>query len=369
MKHFLKLLCLLSGLALVLSACGTAVTPTPLPTIEPSPVPTSTPLPTPEPSPTPAHQPEVTVWALQATFPEQKVLRQYYGLVREVNFVWFFLTGNNQVTDHSSSAEFVKELQARGVRVVPAIQNSGFNPEYVHTMVSDPQNRAEHVVALVEIVRSQGYDGIDIDYESLYLEDRDDFSLFIEELALALHAEGKILSVTVHPKTTDEAGWEATRAQDWARLGAAADLFKIMVYDYSSGSGKSGPVAPVDWAEQVMDYAVSLVPAEKVYLGLPFYGYDYAAGGKRGVTWTSVQALIPRYNAQVQRDASNEAWFTYDLGGTHTVYFNDALATETKVKAIFAKHPDLAGVSIWVLGGEDPANWVTLQQLFHPENP
>lgn len=346
-------------LALLFSACAAPPAP-PTPTATPTTVPTP---------PPPPRQPEVTVWALQATYPEQTTLRTYAGLIREVNFVWFFLTGNNQITDHSTSATFVKELQSIGMRVVPAIQNSGFNPDHVHTMVSDPQARAAHIGELVEIVRAKGYDGMDIDYESLNLEDRDDFSLFIEELSLALHAEDKILSVTVHPKTTDEAGWEAARAQDWARLGAAADSFKIMVYDYSSGPGEAGPVAPVDWAEQVIQYALSLVPADKVYLGLPFYGYDYAVGTKRSVTWTSSQALIPRYNALVQRDESNEAWFTYESGGTHTVYFNDALATETKVKAVFAKYPDLAGVSIWVLGGEDPQNWTVLQQLFSSHAP
>jgi spore germination protein YaaH len=304
------------------------------------------------------------VWALQATYQEKQVLEAQADLIQEVNFVWYFLTGNNEINGSNQNPAYVRQLQAQGTRVLPAIQNSGFNPDYVHTVVSDPQTRTAHAAALVEIIVQEGYDGIDIDYESLHLKDRDDFSLFIEELSTALHTAGKLLSVTVHPKTSDQAAWDAASAQDWARLGAAADFFKIMVYDYSSGPGQMGPVAPVDWAEQVMEYAVSQVPAQKIYLGLPFYGYDYAAGGKRSLTWISAQALHTRYDGLLQRDDSNEAWFTYELGGTHTVYFNDALATETKVRAIFDQHPDLAGVAIWVLGGEDPENWGTLRRIF-----
>jgi spore germination protein YaaH len=313
---------------------------------------------------TPYRQPEVTVWALQATYPEKKVLKEYSSLIREVNFVWYFLGGNNRVSGKNPNPAYVKELQSLGIRVVPAIQNTGFVPSHIHTMVSDPANRAKHINELVEIVSSEGYDGIDIDYESMNLEDKDDYSLFIEELAAALHAEKKLLSVTVHPKTSDDAAWESARGQDWARLGAAADMFKIMVYDYSSGPGESGPVAPLDWAKQVIDYAIGKVHPEKIYLGLPFYGYDYAAGTKKSLTWMGTQALITRYSATVQRDDSNEAWFTYESGGVHTVYFNDALATETKVKAIWETHPSLAGVSIWVLGGEDPNNWSVLSKLF-----
>lgn len=304
------------------------------------------------------------MWALQASYPEKNVLKAQADLIREVNFVWYFLVGANQVNGTNQNPEYVRQLQAQGTRVLPAIQNSQFIPEYVHTMVSDPQNRATHIAELVQIVNAEGYDGIDIDYESLYLKDRDAFSLFIEELSAALHSENKLLSVTVHPKTSDEAAWDAARAQDWPRLSAAADFFKIMVYDYSSAPGEAGPIAPVDWAQEVMDYAVSVAPAEKVYLGLPFYGYNYAAGGKRSLTWIGTQALMARYDAVLQRDANNEAWFTFESGGLHTVYINDALATKTKVTALFARHPDLAGVSIWVLGGEDPENWTVLRELF-----
>lgn len=290
------------------------------------------------------------------------MLQEQAGLIREVNFVWYFLTGANGINGKNQNPEYTKVLQSLGMRVVPAIQNSGFNPEYVHTMVSDPAQRASHVASLITIVTQEQYDGIDIDYESLYLKDRDDFSLFIEELSTALHEQGKLLSVTVHPKTSDAAPWEAARAQDWARLGAAADLFKIMIYDYSSGPNEAGPIAPVDWALQVVAYAVEQVPAEKVYVGLPFYGYDYAVGTKKSLTWIGAQALSNRYNATIQRDNSNEAWFKYELGGEHTVFFNDAQATEFKVQTILEKHPDLAGFSIWVLGGEDPKNWDVLRK-------
>ena len=315
-------------------------------------------------TPTPSRQPEVTVWALQASYNEKKVLTEQADLIQEVNFVWYFLTGNNHINGSNQNPGFVRELQAQGTRVLPAIQNSGFQPEYVHIMVSDPQARAAHIAELVGIAQQEGYDGFDIDYESLYLKDRDDFSVFIEELSAALHQEGKLLSVTVHPKTSDAAAWDAARAQDWARLGAAADYFKIMVYDYSSGPGEAGPVAPVAWAMEVLDYAVSVVPVQKIYLGLPFYGYDYAVGGKRSLTWVGTQAIISRYNGVIQRDESNEAWFTYELGGLHTVFINDALATETKVRKAFDRYPELAGVCIWVLGGEDPENWTVLRDIF-----
>jgi spore germination protein len=326
--------------------------------VPPTLLPTSTPVPPPE--------PEVTVWALYAGGLETQTLTQYAGLIDEVNFVWYYLLPNGKIQGSNLNPSAIKGFQAAGIRVMPAIQNSGYSPDAVRERIADPQKRTEHVQDLVDLVSKENYDGIDIDYESLHAADREIFTLFIEELALALHADGKLLSVTVHPKTSEDGSWEGPRAQDWARLGAAGDLFKIMCYDYSTGSRQGGPIAPVGWADDIITYAATLVPPEKTYLGIPFYGYDYFLGQGTSLNWMSAQAVMKRYEAQLQRDESNEAWFTYDSGGTHNVYFNDALATETKVKTIFARHPHLAGVSIWVLGGEDPQNWIVLGELLNP---
>lgn len=302
---------------------------------------------------------EITVWAL---FPEQGTLRQQADVISEVNYVWYKLVGKGKITGSNASPGFVKELQAMNVRVIPAIQNSGFNPDYVSAVINDEAARRQHIADIVTIVEKEEFDGIDIDYESLHAADRDNFSLFIEELAQALHEKNKLLSVTVHAKTSDKASWEGPNAQDWSRLGGAADLFKIMVYDYTSGVGNSGPVAPIAWANDVLSYSETRVPPEKTFLGIPFYGYDYGSLKNQGVTWTGVQSMLQKYSAVVQRDENNEPFFTYELGGLHTVFYNDALATETKILSIFSAHPKIKGVSIWVLGGEDPGNWVVLRQ-------
>lgn len=315
---------------------------------------------------TPFIQREISVWAL---YPEQITLRQQAGVITEVNYVWYRLTGNGKITGSNPSPGFVKELQAMRVRVMPAIQNSGFNPDYVSFVINDQAARSQHVQDITSIVVSENYDGIDIDYESLHPVDKDNFSLFIEELADSLHKQGKLLSVTVHAKTSDNASWDGPNAQDWKRLGGAADMFKIMTYDFTSGTGNFGPIAPISWTNEVLTYAELKVQPSKIYVGIPFYGYDYGVSKKKDVSWTSAQALIVQYDAKIQRDENTEAFFTYELGGQHNVYFNDAAATEAKIKSIFGEHPDLKGVAIWVLGGEDPNNWNILRQYLRQVTP
>lgn len=303
-----------------------------------------------------------------AGYAEQNAIQVNADLLREANYFWYQLQPTCKISGANQNPAAVAQDQQLGVRVVPSIMNS-FDAKRLHTCLSEAEARSQHVQDLVKLVMDNNYDGIDIDYESMDPADREAFSLFIEQLAVSLHAQGKLLSVTVHAKTDDQGTWTGPRAQDWPRLGKAADEFKIMVYDYHSAAGEAGPIAPIEWADQVIAYAQATVPLEKVYLGIPFYGYDWVGKQAASQTWMGIQALIKRYNAEVQRDQDNEAWFTYDGGQLHTVRYADALTTRTKIEQIFNKYPQLAGVAIWYVNGEDPENWNVLRELLHNPAP
>ena len=368
MKPRSMLILLLS--AILLGACSGQAKPATIAmpakaTAAPSPVPIEAP--TSEPTPTARltatstplsrKPPEVTLWAPYLGFLEQQTLVDNAGPIGEVNFVWYELDAGGSITGDVQSPPGMEAARVAGLRIVPSIQNAGFNREAVAAIIHDPARRAQHVQDLVALVTANGFDGLDLDYESLNPEDRDDFSLFVEELAAALHARNKLLSIAVHPKTEEPGTWNGPQAQDYARLGAAVDEFKIMTYDYHWSTSEAGPIAPLDWVDQVLTFAATVVPPEKTYLGVPFYGYDWTGSTGEPLNWRQATKLASQNNAELQRDASSgEAWFTYG-DGRHTVYFNDAETLRQRLQAAFERHPDLAGVAIWALGGEDPENW------------
>ena len=123
------------------------------------------------------------------------------GPIGEVNFVWYELDAGGSITGDVQSPQGMEAARAAGLRIVPSIQNAGFNREAVAAIIDDPTRRAQHIRDILALVNDNNFDGIDIDYESLNPDDRDNFSLFVEELAAALHARGKLLSIAVHPKT------------------------------------------------------------------------------------------------------------------------------------------------------------------------
>jgi spore germination protein YaaH len=312
---------------------------------------------------TPASSWCVSVWYPSSEHPGgYDSLLTHLDIIDEVNPFWYAANADGTLLRHAGAedAEKLSAWRAAGLRILPTIANAS------PLAISDPQTRAQHIEHIVALVTGLDYDGIDIDYEEFPLSTRDDFSLFIETLAARLHAEGRLLSIAVHAKTEDFPAWEGAAAQDWARLSAAVDIFRIMTYDYHSRVSRDpGPIGPPDWAADVLAYAATVTDLAKVRLGLHFYGYRWQRGGVSPVTWESVQRAVTAYGLTVQRDPdSQEAWVTIAQRGLpkQTIYVADAVALDFKLGRLLAQYPTLGGVAIWGLGGEDPANWDILRR-------
>jgi spore germination protein YaaH len=304
--------------------------------------------------------------------------------IHELSPVWYQLApdGSGSIIPYQGArdAGLVEQAHAQSTLVIPLINNvygGGFDATPVSTMIHDPARRTAHVNALVNEVLTYNCDGIDIDYESLNgTADRDGFSLFIEELAIALHTHDKLLSIAVHPKTYEPGSWEGPQAQDWRRIGAAVDRFRVMTYAYHWGTSEPGSIAPVYWMDSVIDFATSAVPPNRVYVGIHFYGHDWVDGSSSSLTWESAQALISAHGVTPQWQtaegwgrAVSEPWFTYTdgAGRGHEVWYADEASVEARLELV--QRYGLGGIAVWRLGGEDPANWSAIATALPPIAP
>ena len=300
---------------------------------------------------------QVSAWAFTNAWKTSLPVATSANALTEVGGDWWSSASDGRV-DSWTPDGFVAAVHADGLPVLATVANGAFNPNISHAILSHPARRIAQIGALVTRCDDEGYDGVELDWESMDAGDRDAFSAFVADLATALHANGKILAIAVHPKLGEPGGWSGAKAQDWAALGAAVDEFKIMTYDEHGGWSKPGPISDPSWADRVLDFAETQVPSAKIWMGIPFYGYDWGAKGARSVTWKSAEALAERYHASILRDDSGEARFTYKkVGVRHTVFFQDAGSVTTKLDMMLTEHPDIAGVAVWSMGGEDPTFW------------
>jgi len=222
---------------------------------------------------------------------------------------------------------------------------------------------------LVVLAVSKGYDGIDIDWELVPASQRARFSRFMADLATALHARQRLLSVAAWAKTSEPGRYDSQKAYDYRALGAAVDELKIMTYSYSGPWSAPGPQAPLAWTRAVIDFARTQVPASKIYMGLPFYGFDWHAGRATAVQASDAAALIAAHHFKVAHDrASGEADLRYvDAAGVaHVLWFVDRRALVTKLDLLESAFPDIGGVAIWQLYREQPAFWPAIAATMKP---
>jgi spore germination protein YaaH len=261
----------------------------------------------------------------------------------------------------------LSQLRARGLPLVPTIANVDAQGSWAYPPVArilhDPVLMARHVAAIVALADSGHYAGIDIDYEGLRAGDRQVFTAFVTRLAGALHARGKILSVALFAKATDAGYAPRNVAQDYAAIGKVADQVRLMGYDYHWSTSPPGPVAPVSWLRSVLSYARKQLPAAKIILGVPVYGYDWSRGHGAGITWQQAMQLSRQPGVRLRYSTASQApWFSYTdaAGRQHTVWFEDARSSRAKFR--LAQAAGIGGVYVWMYGNADPGMWPALRQ-------
>jgi spore germination protein YaaH len=294
---------------------------------------------------------------------------------REVNEAspWMYgLSSDGQITldsgiNKTALTKSLNQLRAEGLPLVPTLANVDAQGNWTYPPVArilhDPAAMARHVAAIVALVDSRHYAGIDIDYEELRAGDRHDFTTFVTQLAGALHAAGKLLSVAVFAKTTDAGYAPRNVAQDYAAIGKVADQVRLMGYDYHWSTSPPGPIAPISWLSSVLGYAKTQIPAAKIILGVPEYGYDWSRGHGTGITWQQALRLSRQPGVRLRYSTASQApWFSYTTatGRQHTVWFENAASSRAKFRLAHAA--GIGGVYIWLYGSADPGMWPALRQ-------
>jgi spore germination protein len=286
--------------------------------------------------------------------------------VDEVNIFGYRLGADGTITPTTGCEDRARHaaIKNRGGELIPTVLDVD-NAANMSAVLNSAAAKTRLVQQIVGKVTTFGYDGIDIDFEHVVTSTRASFNAVMAELGRELRSRGKLLSITVPGKRSDTSNWPG---YDFAALGAAADRIKIMTYGYSGPWSRTpGPIAPLSWIRTCMDYAITCMPARKIQIGIPFYGYDWpndATSTIRSVTWSSAQAKLALSTAGLQYDATRgEAYFDYtDASGLgHRVWLQDHRAIAAKCELV--KQYGAGGLSIWSLGNEDPRFWDSIRRV------
>jgi spore germination protein YaaH len=263
--------------------------------------------------------------------------------------------------DTATANAAMATLRAQNAPIMPSVSNyvgDDFSYDAVAPVLHDPTTMARNIASITGLAVSQNDAGIALDYEELQAGDRAAFTTFVQQLAASLHAAHKTLAVSLFAKTDDAGDDPRNVAQDYAAIGAAADQVWLMTYDYHWDTSPPGPVAPADWVHDVLAYATTQIPPQKLSVGLDTAGYDWVGNQGQVISYAQAMQLATSHGAAVQFDPQSQSpWFRYTEpnGTAHEVWFENAASAQAKrsVAASFGVN----SVFLWMYGPPDPTLW------------
>ena len=315
-------------------------------------------------------------------------------LIRDISPFWYGLTGENSIKDKYALGKYttpkeqvIARLKANGILLLPTITDDN-NKLVLANLLANPTSRSNIVQTIKALVLKYNYDGIDLDFETFYTQDgrsswaalKPNWIAFIKELSTALHDQGKLLSVTTPPDFAPETKRAGNWIYSWAEIGPLIDRLRIMAYDFSTTL--PGPIGPLPWTEDGVKYAITQMPASKVFLGIPGYGRDWitkvegvcpkdftssvVVGAKAAVVMREAPNLAASNNALPTYNTTNaESTFTYKktyvdptnsasfCTASRTVWYPDERSYAARTNLV-GKYR-LGGIAVWTFGMENTA--------------
>ena len=249
----------------------------------------------------------------------------------------------------------------------------GFSGEIAHVLFRDEAVQDRFLENLEAVLSAGVYYGVNLDFEYVFPYDREAYNAFLRRLADRLHCLGYLLVTALAPKTSDSQQGLLYTAHDYAHHGRTADYVVLMTYEWGYTYGPPMAVAPLDRVRQVLDYAVSVMPAGKILLGIPNYGYDWTlpyrqGSAARALSNTGAVTLAGQAKAAIEFDQRAQAPFFRYLdseGRQHEVWFEDARSLRAKY-ALVSEY-GLAGVSFWNLNNLWRTAFLLLASLYGVE--
>lgn len=360
--------------------------------------------------PTPAVNSPVTCEDNEYSAEDNALLNSSYlftnkDLMKEVMPFWYTLKSPTVIRDDYSTANpswpianTICLMRKSGLKLIPTITD-GTDKLVLSAYLAKPEVRTTIVKSIVDLVNKYSFDGIDLDFEGFAFVDGNttwpktapNWVLFVKELSIALRAQQKLLSISAPYAFNPTEKQKGYYVYSWAEIASSIDRLRIMTYDYSVA--KAGPIGPISWTEKTLQYAISIMPASKVFIGLPGYGRDWITGvtgtcpttappglkaGAKAATFRMnyaaakavIDQAVPTFDAK-----SSEATYSYQqtFNGltakgaatactvNRTVWYQNDRSYLERMNLV-AKYR-LGGAALWTLGMEDAAATTAMRNV------
>lgn len=293
-------------------------------------------------------------------------LTKYHNRITEVSTFTHSLQADGSLKMDYTQEDIIKVAKDNKIQTTMLVNNiggDGFNKEIVKSVLQDKTKTQNLIDSIYLQLNKYGYNGVEIDFESLPPESKDDFNQFIKQLCQKLKPEGFYISCALPAKTgQNNESW--LNGYDYDTIGKYVDRVLIMSYDQHWSGGASGPIASVQWVEKVAKYASSVIEPDKLLLGIALYGYDWSVNGEKAksVTVSNINKYLNTYGGKIKWNENFKSpYYEYKDNDdiNRIVWFENTQSTQYKFE--IAKKYGFKGVGLWRLGLESDEFWTGLK--------
>lgn len=310
--------------------------------------------------------PFISRYVLEQSLPSMSELAVFsYGFTREGEVIYPPL-------DDTFMIEAAYDFGALPILTLTPFDESGqFSNELISAVINNAEAVETLINNLIQVMIEKQFRGIDIDFEYIKAEDRETFVQFVARVTERMHEQGFTVSVDLAPKTSADQPGLLYEGKDYRAIGEIADSVLVMTYEWGYTYGPPMAVAPINKVRQVLDYAVTEIPPERINMGIPNYGYDWPLPYERGVTRATTIGNIEAVQIAIENDSqiffdelAQSPYFRYTKDGIeHEVWFEDPRSIRAKIELVYEY--GLRGISYWQIMQLFRANWILVDYNFY----
>jgi len=301
--------------------------------------------------------------------PNPEVIEEMQG-VNVVSPTWFSLKDSQGNIGSKADSAYVGRAHNRGKQVW-ALFSNGFEADWTQAMLKDYETRARAIEQVLAYAKRFNVDGINLDFENVYTEDKAPFVEFVREFTVQARAEGLTVSIDVTPKSSAEM-WSAFL--DRRALAETVDFLIVMAYDeHWASSPEAGSVASLPWVEKSVKRILTEdeVPPSKLVLGVPLYTRLWVEKQEAGKTKISSSAVGMETSQRLAAKSGVKKEFLEDVGQNYVQYTEDGAiqriwledAESLKRRVALVGKYELAGIASWARNFASAQAWEVLQTV------
>jgi len=305
--------------------------------------------------------------------PSNQVIQQVEDVAAYLTYMMPFTyevkrDGTLKPLNWGTLGEIAQANQVETVVVIANLENDAFSDTLAHEIFTNEQVKRRVFTETVAEAEKRGTKHIHLDFEYIMPTDRENYVAFLREFKA--FAPSYTFSVSLAPKTSANQKGKWYEGHDYKAIGEIVDFVVIMTYEWGYSGGPPMAVSPIGPVRNVLEYAVTEMPPNKILMGQNLYGYDWTLPYKPGNPFA--RAINPQQaiqiarerNAAIEYDTKAQAPFFHYWreGKEHEVWFEDARSIQAKFDLL--KELGLRGISYWHSGFTFPQNWYLLNDNF-----